>query len=212
MNGSKQLPKVISKEQAGALLEQPNVSCPTGLRNRVALELMYRAGLRVSEVVNLKPGHIDWEQDQVQVKNGKGGRDRVVPVDQDTIEWLSRWEAARPKQGGRFFTTLQGKPLSRVYLWGMVKRAAKKAGIDPDQASPHTLRHCYASEKLDEGFTVREVQELLGHSNVQTTSIYLHVNPKALREKIQGRRSDLAVQIAALEAQLAEVKAAAGVE
>ena len=180
------MPKVINRRQARALLEQPNVSCPTGLRNRVILEVMYRAGLRVSEVVSLKPGHIRWPSGELAIKDGKGGVDRVVPVDQETTDWLGRWDEQRPKIRGRFFTTLQGKPLSPRYIWGMVKRAAQKAEVDPNQVSPHVLRHSYASEKLEEGFTLAEVQQLLGHANVQTTSVYLHVNPKDLREKIQS--------------------------
>ncbi len=207
----KKLPKVISKDEAQALLAQSNTGCPTGLRNRVALELMYRAGLRVSEVTKLKPGDIRWQSGEVEIHNGKGGRERVVPVDSDTMQWLERWQQQRPRKAGRFFTTLQGKPVSIRYLQAMVDRCAEKAGLERERVSPHVLRHSYATEKLDEGFTIREVQELLGHSNVATTQIYTHVNPGSLREKVQGgRRDEVAEKIAALEQQLEELKTLAG--
>jgi len=183
---STRLPKIISQEEAAALLAVPNVGCPTGLRNRVILEVMYRAGLRVSEVVKLKPGDIRRKTGELEIRNGKGGKDRVVPVDDETMSWLERWERARPKAGGRFFTTLQGGRLSTRYLGQMVDRCAEKAGLDRKRVSPHVLRHSYATEKLDAGFTIREVQELLGHANVSTTQIYTHVSPKSLREKVQG--------------------------
>jgi len=212
-NKSRKLPDRITREQAQALLAVPNVNCPTGLRNRVALGLMYDAGLRVSEVVKLKPGHIDWQQGQLEIKQAKGEVERVVPVPLETMDWLARWKVARPKASGRFFTTLKGKPLSVRYLQQVVGRCAEKAGIqeteqrwtkekiDEDtgqvisrsrpylwhKVHAHTLRHAYASERLAEGLTLAEVRDLLGHSNVKITSRYLHADPIALREKIQGK-------------------------
>ena len=212
------IPKTISKEQAQAILAQPNPDCPTGLRSRVILEVMYRAGVRVSEVCNLGIGDIRWESAEIEIRHGKGGGERVVPVASDTASWLARWEHERPKKpgrGGYFFCSLKGNKLTTRYIRQMVDRCAEKAGIDRYTVSPHTFRHTYATEKLDDGFTVREVQELLGHSNIHTTSIYLHVNPKALREKIQGRfmeRADakqddsLEHKIQELEKQIAQLR------
>ena len=197
------LPKFISTEEAENLLDQTNPRCPTGLRNRAVLELMYRGGLRVSEVCNLKPGHVRWETGEVNVVNGKGGKDRVVPLPRPTVEWLQRWSDARPKKSGRFFTTLQGKPVSRHYLGQMVSRYAVKAGIT-QKVSPHTLRHTYATEKLHDGFTLAEVRDLLGHSNTSTTSIYLHADPELLRAKIQGEEKK--AEIAALTEQLVGIE------
>ena len=218
----KKLPEIITREEAEALLAVPNARCATGLRNRVILEVMYRAGLRVSEVIKLRPGHIDWSLGQIKVKASKGGKDRVVPVDPETMDWLGRWEEKRPKSKGRFFTTLEAKPLSARYLGQLVARYAEKAGIQEVEKQegkprykvhPHTLRHTYASEKLDEGFSLVEVQQLLGHSNIVTTSVYLHVNPTALREKIQSNRlrqriqgQRIREQIAALQDQLAALE------
>ena len=185
----KKLPVVLEKEEAEAILAQPNTGCPTGLRNRAILELMYRAGLRVSEVINLKPGDIRWGVGILEVRSGKGGKDRNVPVDSETLGWLRAWQGQRPGRRQRFFTTLQGKPLSARYLQQLVKRLAHKAGLErADQITPHVFRHSYATGLLNDGFTIREVQTLLGHSNVSTTQIYTHISPQVLTEKIQGRR------------------------
>ena len=208
----KKLPDIITEEEVRALLEQPNISCPTGLRNRAILEVMVRAGLRVSEVCNLKPGHLRWGSGEIEVHEGKFGKDRVVPISKATQDWLSLWQERRPKKNGYFFTTLKGKPLSPRYLWGMVGRCADKAGIQEVEqrndaarrkVHPHTLRHTFASNLIENGFTIVEVQQLLGHSHAHSTSVYLHVNPKALREKIQGRQKQQ--EIAALQEQVAEL-------
>jgi integrase/recombinase XerD len=141
----KKLPIVLERGEVEKLLAAPNTGCPTGLRNRAILEVMYRAGLRVSEVVGLRTSDIRWESATLEVHNGKGGRDRNVPVDQETGGWLRAWEAKKPK-GRYFFCTLKGGKLS-----------------------------------------VREVQELLGHANIQTTQIYTHVRPNDVAAKI-GKR------------------------
>jgi len=185
----KKLPVVLEKEEAEAILTQPNTGCPTGLRNRAILEVMYRAGLRVSEIINLKPGDIRWSSGILEVRSGKGGKDRNVPVDSETLGWLRAWQGQRLSRRLRFFTTLQGKPLSSRYLQQMVKRLAHKAGLErAEQVTPHVFRHTYATELLNGDFTIREVQTLLGHSNVSTTQIYTHVEPRALSAKIQSRR------------------------
>ncbi|MFC1629544.1 tyrosine-type recombinase/integrase [Gemmatimonadota bacterium] len=183
------LPVVLEKDEAEAILTQPNTGCPTGLRNRAILEVMYRAGLRVSEVINLKPGDIRWNSGILEVRGGKGGKDRNVPVDSETLGWLRAWQGQRPGRRQRFFTTLQGKPLSPRYLQQLVKRLAHKAGLErADQVTPHVFRHTYATELLNCGFTIREVQTLLGHANVSTTQIYTHISPQVLTAKIRGRR------------------------
>ncbi len=187
--GRKKLPVVLDTEEAEAILAKPNTGCPTGLRNRAILEVMYRAGLRVSEVINLKPGDIRWNSGILEVRSGKGGKDRNVPVDSETLGWLRAWQGQRPGRRQRFFTTLQGKPLSPRYLQQLVKRLAHKAGLErADRVTPHVLRQTYATALLNGDFTIREVQTLLGHSNVSTTQIYTHVEPRALSAKIQSRR------------------------
>ena len=186
---AKTLPHVLDRGEAEALLRQPNTRCPTGLRNRAMLELMYRAGLRVSEVVNLRPSDVRWQSRLVEVRNGKGNKDRAVPVDEATVGWLQAWSARRPPRGHRFFCTLHGGSLSTRYVQAAVKRYAVRAlGAERARAvSPHVLRHTYATELLDEGFTIREVQALLGHANVGTTQIYTHVRPSEIARKFNGR-------------------------
>lgn len=186
--GRKKLPVVLDKEEAEAILAQPNTGCSTGLRNRAILEVMYRAGLRVSEVIYFRPGDIRWGSGILEIRGGKGGKDRNVPVDSETLGWLRAWQGQRPTRRQRFFTTLKGGSLSARYLQQMVKRIASKAGIDrADQVTPHVFRHTYATELLNDNFNIREVQDLLGHSSVSTTQIYTHVDPRALAEKIQLR-------------------------
>jgi len=190
MSVKRTLPKIMDRADVEKLLAEPNTSCPTGLRNRAIMETMYRAGLRVSEVCNLAPRDIRWQARELVVREGKGGKDRVVPFGKALGQWLSLWNDERPKVGngtGHFFCTLQGGRLSPRYLQAMIKRESEAAGLDPEGVTPHVLRHCYATELLDGGFTIREVQELLGHSDVSTTQIYTHVRPVGLREKIDAR-------------------------
>lgn len=197
--------KTITPEEAKQLLAQPNPACPTGLRNRAMLQLMYRGGLRVSEIENLRPGDIRWKAGKVEVRDGKGGVDRTVPLDPETMNWLRQWEAERPK-GSTFFTTLKGGQVSQRYIRQMVDRSAEKAGLNPADVSPHVLRHSYATELLDEGFTIREVQTLLGHSNVRTTETYTHVNANGIADKIakRGQQAEVDEEIDAETLRLAK--------
>jgi integrase/recombinase XerD len=182
------LPIVLDKSEAEKLLSAPNTRCLTGLRSRAILEAMYHAGLRVSEVVNLRPGDMRWQEGIIEVHEGKGKRDRNVPVDSETLGWLQAWDAKRPGRSRRFFCTLQGKILTTRYIQRMVKCLARRAKLErASKITPHTLRHSYATELLDGGFTIREVQHLLGHSSVSTTQIYTHVRPSDIAAKIQGK-------------------------
>jgi integrase/recombinase XerD len=153
----KKLPTVLNTPEVQELLKQPNRKCPTGLRNYLVMLLMYRAGLRVSD----------------------------VPLETYVLDSLRKWKAERPK-GNKFFTTLKGEELNDRYIRTFVKRYAGKANIQKN-VHPHTLRHTFATELLDQGFNIREVQDLLGHSDLSTTMIYTHVNPVTLREKIRLR-------------------------
>lgn len=181
----RRLPEVLTAEEVKALLEQPNRRCPTGLRNYTMMLVMYRAGLRVSEVLNLQPRDVDWKAGDVRVNEGKGKKDRVVPLEPWVLDALRAWQEKRPVSRW-FFSTLDGQQLDDRYVRAMVKRLAKKAGIQKD-VHPHMLRHTYATQLLNEGLSIREVQELLGHADVSTTMIYTHVNPVDLRRKIRAR-------------------------
>lgn len=198
---SKRLPTVLTSEEAQNLLQTVSTRSTTGLRNRCMLQVMLGAGLRVSEVCNLRGRDVDLQRGEVRVNDGKGGRDRVVPVDHETLQWLQQWANTRRDLLGLngkdpFFVGLrtgrtgrgtreEGQGLTTRYVELLVARLAEAAGIDK-RTSPHTLRHTYATRLLSEGYNIREVQELLGHSSVSTTEVYTHVNPEALRAKIQA--------------------------
>jgi len=186
------LPKVLSREQVQQLLGRISTRYPTGLRNRVALELMYRAGLRVSEVCNLSPTDVDLEQGFITVQQGKGGKDRVVPIDPQLAEWCRLWiEKRQPSE--YFLCTHKGTKLSDRYLRQVCERLSRKAEVylndnrQQKPVHPHTLRHCFGTELVEEGFTLPEVQQLMGHASIQTTTIYTHVRPEALAAKIRQR-------------------------
>jgi len=221
----KRLPVALSEEEQADLIDAINTRTTSGLRTRAMVAAMLGAGLRVSEVVNLMPSDIDYKRGEVRVNDGKGGRDRVVPVDGETLAWLSSWAEKRSALGfkGRqpFFPRLRskgmgseeiksGEKMGTRNVEAIIERLARRAGIDK-RVSPHVLRHTYATGQLDRGLTVRELQQLLGHSDMATTAVYLHVNPEALREKIQGTgnsaqddmRAALVGEIAALQETLA---------
>lgn len=187
------LPKILSQSQVQALFATINVKCPTGLRNRALLDTLYRCGLRISEACNLQVADVDLQEGFIYVQQGKGKKDRYVPLDQDTIAWLKRWEAIRP-ESGHYFCTLKGGQLAPVYIRQVLDRLSKRSGVyiqdgrEKVHVTPHKLRHTYATELLDEGFNIREVQVLLGHASIQTTTVYTHVRPEKLAKKIRERR------------------------
>ena len=210
----KRLPVTLTAAEVDALRAACTRSA-TGLRNRAMIEAMLGAGLRVSEVVALMPRDIDWQAGTVRVSSGKSGRDRVVPVSDDTLAHLQVWQARRAelKLSGQqpFFGGIRtgGRRMSVQNVQAALKKLAARAGIQ-QRVSPHVLRHTYATRALDSGLTIREVQSLLGHSDVSTTMIYAHVNPEALRCKIQGderadRIAELQAQLTQLQAQLAQL-------
>lgn len=210
------LPTVLTEAEVEALLAQVNPRSTTGLRNRAMLAAMLGAGLRVSEVVALMPRDIDLEQGTIRVNLGKGSKDRVVVVGPETTEWLRAWREKRAALGlsGRspVFCAIRRTPLGSEIGQGitartvqrLIRRLAQEAGIDK-QVTPHVLRHTYATQLLDQGCNIREVQEQLGHSDVSTTMIYTHVNPTALREKIQGKAPAEADEVQRLAAALAKL-------
>lgn len=173
------LPKTLSAAQVEALLAAPDVSQPLELRDRAWLELMYAAGLRVSELVTLALHAWHPRQGLVQVL-GKGGKERLVPVGDEARHWIARYLAeARPQLvHGRasdvLFVTARGAGMSRQNAWHRVRHYAQRAGIR-SALSPHVLRHAFATHLVDHGADLRVVQMLLGHSSLNTTQIYTHV-------------------------------------
>lgn len=187
------LPKVLTKDEARRMLSQPNVKCPTGLRNRVAMELMYAAGLRIAEVLNLSPEDVDLDRGYVYVQQGKNAKDRYIPIDDETVAWCRRWKERRP-DSDYFICTLKGGQVGDRYMRNVCYRASEKAGVyvnnnhSKKKVNPHVLRHTCATELLEDGLNIREVQQMLGHNNINTTVIYTHVRPEVLANKVRSRR------------------------
>jgi site-specific recombinase XerD len=179
------LPKVLTLQQAAALLDQPT-SSRTPLRDAAILELMYSAGLRVGEAVSLDVQDLDLENCQLRVI-GKGNKERVAFFGQTCREALLRYlqqERVQPTEGQPLFTNAQGRRLTARTVQNIVKRWARRAGLSPD-VSPHTLRHSFATHLLDGGADLKTVQQLLGHENLSTTQIYTHVSIDRLRQAIE---------------------------
>lgn len=151
------------------------------------MRLMVRAGLRCSEALDLRVRDVVLARHEVRVNKGKGGKDRVVWIDDATVEILQRWKDVRPRGGEYFFTTLKGGRLSTGHVREMVARRGRKAGIEI-RVHPHLLRHSYASTALEDGVTLVELQQLLGHTRLETTSIYVHTANERLRKLLVERQ------------------------
>ncbi|WP_421569165.1 site-specific tyrosine recombinase XerD [Stenotrophomonas sp. PD6] len=192
------LPKALAESQIDALLAAPDVEQPLGLRDRAMLELMYAAGLRVSELVDLPANAVNLRQGVLRV-TGKGSKERLVPLGEESQHWLERYLAeARPQLAGKravpaardgavpLFLEPSLHGLSRQQFWVLVKKYAVLAGIDPVRISPHGLRHSFATHLLNRGADLRALQMLLGHSSLSTTQIYTLVAREHL-QKLHAR-------------------------
>lgn len=167
----KKLPVILEPEEAQKLIKQPSKRYPTGLRNKAILSLMLHCGLRVSEVVNLRPGSINLTKGKLRIEAGKGKKDRDLAIPDYIIPLLESWRKKRP-EGSFFFSTLAGKKLAVRYLQQMVKRYAAKAGINKN-ISPHTLRHTYATQYYKQTKDIETLRRILGHADISTTTIYI---------------------------------------
>ena len=179
------LPKSLTEVEVEALLDSPDLDSPEGLRDRAMLELLYATGLRVSELIGLTPDQVSLTQGVVRVV-GKGGKERLVPMGEEALDWLERFvaEARHELLSGQMcqaiFPTRRGSGMTRQAFWYRIKKYAEVAGIDK-QLSPHTLRHAFATHLLNHGADLRVVQMLLGHSDLSTTQIYTHVARERLK-------------------------------
>jgi integrase/recombinase XerD len=179
------LPDTLSVGEVESLLAAPDVDQPLAWRDRSLLELGYGAGLRVSEICGLVTTDLLLAENLVRVF-GKGGKERLVPIGRSVIGAVSvylhqlRPELDRGRSAGRVLLNARGQPLSRVGAWGIVKRAAERAGLTK-RVTPHTLRHSFATHLLEGGADLRAVQEMLGHADLSTTQIYTHVDREYLR-------------------------------
>ena len=180
------LPQTLSEQEVERLLAAPDLSTARGLRDRTMLEIMYAAGLRVSELVGLELSRLSVEAGVVRVL-GKGQRERLVPLGEEALHWLQDYlRGARPELlDGRvsevIFPGRHGRAMTRQNFWHIIKRYALAAGVSM-QISPHTLRHAFATHLLNHGADLRVVQMLLGHSDLSTTQIYTHVATARLQQ------------------------------
>ncbi|WP_257612549.1 tyrosine-type recombinase/integrase, partial [Oenococcus oeni] len=178
---------VLTATEIEAVLAVPDISTTLGLRNRALLETMYATGFRVSEICNLKLADLHDELGLITTI-GKGQKQRIVPIGEMSLLYISKYfKESRPillkdKESPYLFLNDHGHRISRQGIFKLVKEIAIKAGIDKD-ISPHTLRHSFATNLLENGADLRIVQELLGHSDISTTQIYTHVSQKHIREQ-----------------------------
>jgi integrase/recombinase XerD len=181
------LPRYLSVEDVDTLIARPDVSTPRGLRDRALIELLYATGMRVSELIALRPADVNLEASYLTCM-GKGDKERIVPFGDEAGAWVSRYvRDARPRLLGRrssprlFVNARGGGPgLTRVGFWKILKRYAKQAGLTPS-LSPHMLRHSFATHLLERGADLRAIQMMLGHADLSTTQIYTHVLEQRMR-------------------------------
>ena len=180
------LPRSLSLSEVERLIAASNGVSPRALRDRALVELLYGAGLRVSEAVGLERGGVDLEHRLVRAV-GKGDKERVVPLGSQAAEALRRYVArGRPYLDRRhrpgLFLNAQGGPLTRAGAFLILRRLAEKAGLDPARVHPHLLRHSFATHLLEGGADLRSVQEMLGHADLGTTELYTHVSDRRRRD------------------------------
>ncbi len=170
------LPVVLSIKEVGELIDSAQSS-----RDRLLLELFYATGMRVSEMVNLKVEDVDFDDGWIRIL-GKGMKERFVPVGKNILKLLRKYiEEKKILPSGFLFSKSNGKFITRESIWKIVKKYSLKAGI-PRKVAPHTLRHTFATHLLENGADLRTIQELLGHSNIDTTQIYTHINRRNIKE------------------------------
>ena len=181
----RKIPVTLTAEEIGKIIAQPNKRVPTGLRNKAILSFIWDSGARVSDVINLKPGNINISKREAIIKNGKYNVDRNLLFSDYTANLLEKYKKARPK-GTYFFCTLEGNKLDRVYLYSMIRRYAKRAGINK-KAGLHTLRHSFALKFYqDSGHDLIRLQKILGHRNINTTQIYCYMDNTDIKEGLEA--------------------------
>ena len=188
----RQVPVVLNSSEQAALLSVPNPRYPTGERNQNLIRVMLNTGLRLSEAINLRWRDIDLTSGRLHVRQGKGSKDRILWLGEDDLAGLQGWRQRQSEEIGaceHVFTTLEGNPLQPRYVQQLVARLASKAGIDKD-VSPHTLRHSFATDLLRETGNLELVRRALGHSNLQTTQIYVHLTDQDLESAMRGFRRE----------------------
>ena len=177
------LPNCLSTEEVETLLNAPDITKPEGIRDRAMLETMYASGLRVSELLSLERSKVNLNKAIVTVF-GQGAKERKVPLGDFAIEYIKKYvdEVRRlnpGKDSKHLFLNRYGQPISRQFFFKMIKKYAEQAGIETS-ISPHTLRHCFATHMIENHAQLRTVQQMLGHENIATTQIYMHISTKRI--------------------------------
>ena len=183
---ARKLPRTLSPGEAERLVEAAAGTTPRDLRDRALVELLYGAGLRVSEAVGLEKGGVDLDERLVR-SIGKGGKERIVPLGRSAADALRRYLGrGRPfldrRHRPELFLNARGGPLTRAGAFLILRRLAEKAGLEPSRIHPHLLRHSFATHLLEGGADLRSVQEMLGHADLATTELYTHVTDRRRRE------------------------------
>ncbi len=182
----RKLPRTLSLNEVESLLNQPDVETPLGLRDKAMLEVLYATGVRVSELISLELNDLNLEVGFIR-SYGKGGKERVIPLGEVAQSCLKAYlEKSRPRLAKNrnlraLFISRRTMPMTRQAFWKTLKQYALKANITVP-ASPHTLRHAFATHLLERGADLRSVQQMLGHSDISTTQIYTHVVQERMRE------------------------------
>ncbi len=183
------LPEVLSIEEIDMMIDVIDLAKPEGIRNRAIIETLYGCGLRVSELVNLEISKV-YLQEQYLIVEGKGNKQRVVPMSEVSIERILEYmrevrskTEVKPGEENILFLNRHGSRLTRQMIFTIIRRLAAAADIRK-KISPHTLRHSFATHLLEGGANLRAIQQMLGHESIATTEIYLHLNPQLLRSQI----------------------------
>lgn len=185
----KTLPNVLTNEEINKILDI-KLKTKKDYRDKAMLELMYAAGIRISELINIKVNEIDLVNATVLI-NGKGSKERLIPIDDISIKYVKEYlniyrnQLLKNKNTDYLFLNNRGEKITRQSLFKTIKKIALEKGIKKE-LSPHTLRHSFATNMLENGADLRSIQELLGHSNISTTQIYTHVSNKIKQENYKN--------------------------
>lgn len=188
---AKKIPDVLTLDEQEKLLNQFNLRYITSQRNKTMIQLLLNTGLRLSEMTNLKWNDIDLMTGQVKVVEGKGLKDRILWLDEETLTMLGKWKQRQFKEWGKshlVFTTRTLRPLDGKAVRSMIKTYSDKAGIKK-HITTHSLRHTFASDLLRDTKNIRIVQKALGHADISSTQIYTHIVDEELEEALKSFRS-----------------------
>ena len=184
----RQLPSILSVDEINAMIESIDLTVPEGQRNRAIIEVLYSCGLRVSELVRLRISQLYLDDEYICVE-GKGGKQRLVPISAQAIREIEQYMLVRAKQKIKpgeedyLFLNRRGSHMTRVMVFYIVRNLCDLCGIKK-RVSPHTLRHSFATHLLENGANLRAIQSMLGHESITTTEIYVHLDRHFLRHEI----------------------------